>query len=138
MAGGAGWRLAFTIYFTSRDVQRKLTGRTKMKHLPSHAGRPQPKRRIHGIEKQSREGEDCVARGKEDCLCYIKILGSSDISPLTFSYNFHFDCWADRQVTLDPSVRNAEVRFSTAFRSYWTYNALIGEVFSGDSQVAYG
>ena len=32
------------------------------------------KRGIHGIKRQSREGEDCAARGKEDCRRCGKIL----------------------------------------------------------------
>ena len=34
----------------------------------------EPKRRIHGIKRQSREGEECAARGKESRLCQVKIL----------------------------------------------------------------
>src|SRR5712692_9974969 len=77
MAGGAGWRLAITIYFTAREERRKLAARTKMNHLPLYAGTST------GAEKNSRDRksnpvkEDCAARGKEGCLLNIKILRSS-------------------------------------------------------------
>jgi hypothetical protein len=45
-----------------------------MNHLPWHRERPSSERGTHGIKKQSREGAECAARGKEGCLWCVRII----------------------------------------------------------------